>query len=59
MPTISKFYGILIPMHLTRMEHNPPHVHAHYGEYDASFFISNGEIMNGVFHLLIDYGYSD
>ena len=49
MPTISQFYGILIIMHLTKKEHNPPHIHAYYGEYDASFYISNGEIMNGKF----------
>lgn len=36
-------------MHITRKEHNPPHVHAYYGDYDASFYISNGEIMNGKF----------
>ena len=33
MPTISRFYGILILMHLTQKEHNPPHIHAYYGEY--------------------------
>ena len=49
MPTISQFYGILVLMHLTRKEHNPPHIHAYYGEYDASFYISNGGIMNGTF----------
>lgn len=36
-------------MHITRKEHNPSHVHAYYGDYDASFYISNGEIMNGKF----------
>jgi hypothetical protein len=49
MPTISTFYGILILMHLTRKEHNPPHVHAIYGEHEATFFIENGEIFQGVF----------
>ena len=43
------FYGIIVLMHITRKEHNPPHVHAYYGDYDASFYISNGEIMNGKF----------
>lgn len=47
MPTISTFYGIFILMHLTRKEHNPPHVHAIYGEYEATFFIDNGEIYQG------------
>lgn len=49
MPTISQFYGILILMHLTRKEHNPPHVHAYYGEYEATFYIENGELMFGKF----------
>lgn len=46
MLSICQFYGILILMRLTSKEHNPPHIHAYYGEYDA---ISNGEIMNGKF----------
>ena len=49
MPTISMFYGILILMHLTRKEHNPPHIHAYYGQYDAAFLISTGEILHGTF----------
>ena len=49
MPTISMFYGILILMHLTRKEHSPPHVHAYYGDYDAAFLISSGELMEGSF----------
>ena len=49
MPTISKFYGILVTMYLTAKEHNPPHIHASYVEYNASFYISNGELMNGKF----------
>ena len=49
MPSISKFYGILIFMHLTRKEHNPPHIHAYYGDFEASFYIENGEIMYGKF----------
>lgn len=38
MPTISKFYGILIRMHYD--DHNPPHFHAIYGGYDVSYQIS-------------------
>ena len=49
MPTISTFYGIIILMHLTRKEHNPPHIHAYYQEHEASFYIETGEIMNGDF----------
>ena len=49
MPTISQFYGILIMMHLTRKEHNPPHVHAYYGDYEATFDISTGQLLYGRF----------
>jgi hypothetical protein len=49
MPTISKFYGIIILMHLTQKEHNPPHIHARYGDQEATFFIKDGEIMYGRF----------
>ena len=49
MPTISSFYGIIILMHLTRKEHNPPHIHAVYGDFDATFYIDSGEIYEGFF----------
>ena len=49
MPTISSFYGILILMHLTRKEHSPPHIHAFYNEYEATFKISDGELLYGIF----------
>lgn len=49
MPTISVFYGIAIKLYLREKEHNPPHIHAFYGNKSASFFISNGEIYEGSF----------
>ena len=49
MPTISVFYGIYIMMNLRNKEHNPPHIHAYYGEHAATFYISNGEIYEGGF----------
>ena len=36
MPTISMFKGIIIKMN-TKGEHNPPHFHAKYQEYEAQF----------------------
>lgn len=51
MPTISTFYGIMVVMYLRNKEHNPPHVHAIYGEYDASFYILDGELYEGDFPL--------
>lgn len=49
MPTISTFYGIMILMHLTRKEHLPPHIHAYYSDYEATFKICDGELLNGTF----------
>ena len=49
MPTISIFYGIVIMMYQIDKEHNPPHVHAFYGEKCAIFSITNGEMLNGDF----------
>ncbi len=47
MPTISMFYGIIIRMYFAPGEHNPPHFHAYYNEYKASFNIDSIEIMDG------------
>ncbi|MDD6807528.1 MAG: DUF4160 domain-containing protein [Oscillospiraceae bacterium] len=49
MPTISYFYGITILMFLKDKEHNPPHIHAFYQDYEASFYISTGELYEGEF----------
>ena len=32
MPIISCFYGIIIRMYFQQAEHNPPHIHAQYGD---------------------------
>lgn len=47
MPTIARFYGIMILMHQKDKEHNPPHIHAIYGDYQATFLISDGEMHVG------------
>ncbi len=49
MPTISRFYGILVMMRYKSKEHNPPHIHASYGNYEAAFDISSGELIKGTF----------
>ncbi len=36
MPTLARFYGIVIRMYFLGSEHNPPHVHAIYGEDTAA-----------------------
>lgn len=37
MPVISRFHGIVIKMYLRQKEHNPPHLHAIYGDYIGMF----------------------
>lgn len=46
MPTISHFFGILIHMYI-RGEHNPPHFHALYAEYEALIDIQTLEVIQG------------
>lgn len=46
MPTISQFFGILIHMYI-RGEHNPPHFHALYAEYEALINIQTFEVIEG------------
>ena len=48
-PTISVFYGISIMMFLKNKEHNPPHIHAFYGNEAATFLINTGELYEGTF----------
>ena len=42
MPTISRFYGIVIFMNYR--DHNPPHFHARYQEYEITVGIENGVV---------------
>ncbi|WP_165172659.1 DUF4160 domain-containing protein [Adlercreutzia sp. ZJ242] len=49
MPTLARFYGIVIRMYFLGSEHNPPHVHAIYGEDTAAFSIRTGDIIDGDF----------
>ena len=45
MPAISMFYGIIIKMY-NNGEHNPPHFHASYQVYYATFNL-DGELIEG------------
>ena len=47
MPVLSRFYGIIIRMYLLQREHNPPHIHALYGDDTASIDIKTGELTDG------------
>lgn len=45
MPEISRFYGIVIKMFFD--DHNPPHFHAFYGEYEALIDINTFAVFAG------------
>ncbi|HEX5236690.1 MAG TPA: DUF4160 domain-containing protein [Silvibacterium sp.] len=45
MPTISRFYGILIQMYFG--DHVPPHFHALYAEYEAVIDIRTLAVLRG------------
>lgn len=45
MPEISRFLGIIIAMYYK--DHKPPHFHAKYGEYKASFSIKELQLIEG------------
>ncbi len=47
MPIISRFYGIVIRMYFMQAEHNPPHVHAIYGNHTAEITIQDGTVLEG------------
>ena len=44
MPQISYFLGIIIRMFYR--EHNPPHFHAYYGDYEALIDIQKNDILS-------------
>lgn len=45
MPQLSAFYGIVIYLYWD--DHNPPHYHATYGEYEAWIVIATAEVLHG------------
>lgn len=47
MPTISMFQGIIIRMYYGPKEHNPPHLHSYYQEFEATYDINNAEFIDG------------
>lgn len=47
MPILSRFYGISIKMYFQQSEHNPPHIHAIYGEYIGVIEVQTGKIIEG------------
>jgi len=45
MPEICRFFGIIIRMYFN--DHNPPHFHASYGDFEAIIRISDLKILQG------------
>lgn len=45
MPIVSQFYGIKIYIYYD--DHNEPHFHAIYGEYEAEVSIKSGGLLEG------------
>jgi hypothetical protein len=46
-PVLSRFYGIVVKMFFQKSEHNPPHIHAVYGEYIGAIDINTLEMIEG------------
>lgn len=48
MPSISMFYGIIIYMYfMDNKQHQIPHIHAKYQDYEIVLSIPNGEVLEG------------
>jgi hypothetical protein len=47
MPAIARFYGLVIKMYFQQSEHNPPHIHAVYGEYTGVIDINSLDMIEG------------
>ena len=45
MPIISVFFGMII--RIFHSDHNPPHIHVQYGEFEATVDIKTGDILHG------------
>jgi len=45
MPTLSRFFGIIIRMNWN--DHLPPHFHAEHGEYEAKYSLETLELLAG------------
>lgn len=46
MPELSRFLGVIITMYAD--DHNPPHFHATYGEYEAIYDIEERAFIKGM-----------
>ena len=46
-PVISAFYGLVVRMYFKQSEHNPPHFHVEYGEYQGIIEIATLNMIEG------------
>lgn len=47
-PVISMFYGLIVTMYyLDTKQHNSPHIHVKFAEFEMVFRIPDGEILQG------------
>ena len=47
MPELSRFFGMIIRMiYMDNAQHNKPHFHVYYGDYEASIGI-DGDLLAG------------
>jgi len=58
MPQVSRFFGIVIKMYYN--DHQPPHFHAEYNEYEAeisidTFGVIRGELPRRVLGLVLEW----
>ena len=57
MPEISRFLGIIIMMQWR--DHNPPHIHARYGDYevtvDINKFVIEGKFPKRALNLVLEW----
>lgn len=47
MPVITRFYGMVIKMYLLGKEHNPPHLHVLYGDYNGVLDLQTLSLLEG------------
>ena len=47
MPEICRFYGLIVKMYFRSGEHNPPHIHVLYNEYNGIIDINTTEMVEG------------
>lgn len=47
MPVIARFYGMIAKMYLLGKEHNPPHIHFLYGEYNGVIDLLTLSVLEG------------